>query len=237
MADFHVPDGAKGIPWSFSSIKMFESCPHRYQKVRVEKAFKGDFSSPALERGKAVHQKLAHFILDPDAQPAFEHQWLWKLASWARNNLRDIDAEVKLCLDNKLRHTEWFSKSAWCRTAADVFGFDKDGVVSIVDWKTGRHRPSDQPGITAAIWMASNPTIEAITTRWIWVDPVRDGERPIIERKEWTRESALEVWNRFMETLCRINEMQRGITTWAKTPCGDCRWCEVASCPLQGKDF
>lgn len=267
MSEFVVPREVTGIRWSWSVLKLFRSCPRAYEAEKVRFEVKSDFKQQslkellkkqrerprdmnALDRGSLLHLIMDMMFTDPDMEPPSGFEWIMPLVRKVRSSLRDIRSEVSLCLGADLQPVAWRGPrndwlptdrrdGSWLYAKVDLIGYRPDGTLSIVDWKTGRVWPDGQPGVMAAAFMAANPDIERVETSWIWVEPMKDGKPPHIERDVYTREDALIPWEESMDTLKEIAAYRRthADKRWPHTPGGWCRFCKVTNCVHQGKDY
>lgn len=121
---------------SYSSWATHEKCPFKYKCSYVDKVEYERTSSPALERGNAVHNNVEEFFtkihdeLHPELIENFGHE----LTVLRENN--ECNAEEMWLLDRDFNPIEE-QEEAWIKGYFDLKYISPD-VVGIKEWKTGR---------------------------------------------------------------------------------------------------
>lgn len=128
--------------FSYSRWSVWDECPRKYRYKHIDKL--PEPVSPAMERGKKVHDEAAKFVAcATEHMPAALEQF-----TVLATGLRDWPAKQKaveqqMAFDRDKRRVEWFGANAYYRMIWDVGTWDADGTkISIVDWKTGKPRGS-----------------------------------------------------------------------------------------------
>ena len=162
---------SKPIPISYSSAKLFESCPARFKAEKIDKV---PVNRPIhLLVGVFLHDVLDEYLkhLKATGQPSyyagyeeiFENMWkrggrhgipedmhgeLLDLVYKTREVvvIHDpkelVGSEIQIALDNQWNKTEWLANNAWLRMKIDRLQVDADWNVLVWDYKTG-HKIDD----------------------------------------------------------------------------------------------
>lgn len=212
-------------PWSASSLNAFTTCPYKFLKEKITKEFTMPPGEAALW-GTRVHKLLENAVNlgEPIPDP---YKDLQALADKVRSLPGEHLAEYKFAIgkDFKPASSWWHS---WSRGIADLIVKAGDTAV-IIDYKTGKRKPSDQLKLYAGYAFAHFPEIERVQTGFIWIK-----ERKT-DRAEYKREELPEIWQTFLPTVAQL---QRACESgeFPKRPNGLCRkWCPVKNCPYCGK--
>lgn len=121
-------------PYSQSKISAFESCPMKFKFQYIDK-IKPECKFDHLERGRSVHKDL-------ELYPNCNNETVLKFMQsevgqkYSKLLLGDIKREVRIGL-NEGYELSCYDKANVLNGIIDLI-FIKDGVVHIVDWKTGR---------------------------------------------------------------------------------------------------
>lgn len=217
----------KPFSWSYSRLKNFESCPHRYNEVDVLKHFaEGD--SDQLIWGNKVHDAFKAALRSGTALPD-EMKAYQKWADQAKTGPGELLVEQKYALKSDFTPTEWFGPSAWCRIICDVVRVSGD-IALAFDWKTGKVK--DDPAqlfLAAQCVFAHFPDVKDVVTRFVWLQEDTYTERV------YNRSELGEHW---IELLGRVGHMERAYNTdtYPKKPGRLCRaWCPVTTCEHNGR--
>jgi len=225
----NTPVQTKPFAWSFSRLKNYETCPRRHLEVDILKNFKEE-GSEALMWGEQVH-KAAELCLSkneplPVGMPALQ-SWIDKLKSVPYEKLL---VEQKLAITKSFAACEYFAKSCWFRTKADVLGIS--GPVALaIDFKTGKLvEDSQQLALMAAATFANFPSIKRIRTEFVWLKEGPD----VSTREDFNRSDMVQMWKNIWP---RIETLEQAYNTnnYPPKPGALCRkWCPVKSCEFNG---
>ena len=200
--------------WSHSALNGYETCPRRHYLLRVAKVVK-EPESEALRWGNYVHKALENRLKAgtplPDTLTTYE-----SICSRFEGT-GEVTAEREAVLTSKFKPTGWWSKDAWLRSKWDVAIRHRPGVMSIWDWKTGKRKPdSDQMRLSAAVGFLVEPTVQVITTGFVWL---KDNA---IDKEVFHRPKAKEIWAEFLPRVKRF-EIAHEQNKWPARPSGLCR--------------
>lgn len=218
---------AKEWSWSYSRLKNYETCPHRYHQIDVLKKFKDDTTE--LDEGNRIHKMLEDYIAhDKPLMPQYGH--LQYYGDMGKSIIGDIYVEQNLAIDKDFAPCEYFAHNAWYRAKMDVLGIN--GPVAIgLDWKTGQIKEDPtQLALAAATVFAHWPHIQAIRTEFVWLK-YRASSRADILRSDLPK-----IWAGVLPRVA-ILKNAHDTNNFPKKPGGLCRnYCAVKSCEHHGGD-
>jgi hypothetical protein len=214
-------------PWSYSNLEKFENCPRQFHVVKVLKSVVEPESEHQLW-GKRVHTAFEDCIKSGGKVPLPEGMKHWQ--SIADKVLAmegaQIFTEVEVALDGNLRPAEW--DNCWTRGVIDVLVLGKTSAL-VIDWKSGKRKPTDQLKLYAAYVFALYKQINTVHTALVWL-PARQIDKETIRRIDVPA-----IWQRFIQRAARLRiayENER----WPERPSGLCKnYCPVTACPYNGK--
>ena len=209
------------MPWSYSVLDSFETCPRRHYLIKISKQVV-EPQTEALMWGNKVHKALEHRLVNsvplPTEMAAYEPFAASVVAKGVGGQLR---AEQKLALTSSYTPTTFFAKDVWVRGITD-FDIEKGTRLFIGDWKTGKVNPnSAQMKLMAGFGFATKPWITEITTSFIWLNA---GE---VTTEKFVREDAPQIWQGFLPRVARL-DAAIAKQDFPPKPSGLCKkWCPV----------
>lgn len=213
---------SKVVPWSYTSLTSFETCPRRFYLTRVTKEVK-EPQSQAMLHGNEVHKALENSLRDGTPLPdkyAKHQPIIDRLA--AKKGQRLI--EHKVALTKGFKETTFFSKDCWVRGVVDVGIVGVESAV-IFDYKTGK--PKSDPSqlkLFAGMAMSAFPKIEEVTVGFMWLAHNRMGSEDVAK---YTRSDLPEIWGEFSARVSRMEHAEKE-NRFVPKPSGLCReWCPV----------
>lgn len=210
--------------WTYSQLDSFESCPKKYYHLKVKR----DVVEPPTiytDWGTAVHTAMELRVKEGAVLPEGMRQWE-KIAVSITALPGDILAEQKYAIDRSFQPTDW--TTAWTRGIADVVVVHgKAGAV--LDYKTGKRKPTEQLDLYAAYMFAHYPKMETVKTSFIWLK----------ERKTdcttMRRDELPVIWKGFLTRTRRL-EVAYEKDVWPPKPSGLCKgWCPCTGCEFYTK--
>lgn len=208
--------------WSYSSLGLF-TCPKRYEIVRAKKLIV-EPQGKAASDGVAIHELIESYLRDGI--------WDDRLLKYKRllDHYRDKEGECEVGYHFKkgFIRCEADDPECWVRSYIDWQKI-KDDEAELVDWKSGRVRPTKQLGFYAFLVMTAHPQVEKVKSTFHWIN-YNDQITEWYSRKDMER-----LYAPFKETLdqidiCYINDI------WIENP-GEpnkytsrgenCRFCHV----------
>jgi hypothetical protein len=206
-------------PWTYSRLEKFETCPKQFFHTKVLK----DVFEPPTEAtiwGKVVHIAFEKRIRDGTPLPEGMTQWEGIASRIEKLPGRKL-MEHEMALDDAYRPTEW--NQAWTRGIADVVVLNGKQA-AVLDYKTGKQKPSEQLNLYAAYIMAHFPEVERVETGYIWLKT----KTTSMEHVE--RSGLSEIWRNYLSRVSRLHSAYTR-NSWPARPSGLCNgWCPVKAC-------
>jgi hypothetical protein len=217
------------MPWSYSSLTAFETCPRRFYLTRVSKeVVEGD--TEATLWGKTVHTALEHRIRDGKPMSDLLRKYE-PIAARIAAMSGEVTTETPICLTESFKQTGWTSKDAWVRGIVDLT-VKKDDKVLMLDWKTGKRKhDSDQLKLFAGMAFAVDPEVKEVTTGFVWLKENKT------DKEKYYRDDVPTIWQHFIPRVRRLDAAHSN-NNWPAKPSGLCRsWCPVGRnlCEFCGK--
>jgi PD-(D/E)XK nuclease superfamily len=216
----------KPFSWSYSKLKNFNTCPFKYLKVDVQKAYREDTAQ--LDYGNKVHGALSQALVSgkplPDEFDVWQH-WVTGIRSLPG----ELMVEQKYAITREFQPCEYFGPKVWYRGIADAVKIDGHNV-GIFDWKTGKVRPdSVQLMLMTACVFAFHPELEQARTSFIWLN---DNE---ITSSDFTRQDIRNAWPAVLEQVSELEAATERMLFPPK-PGGLCiNYCPVSVCEFYKK--
>jgi len=219
-------------PWSYSSLKLFEQCPRRYQAEKVTKEVPFTQNEAALY-GEQLHKAAEEYIRDgKPIDPRFEFikPYLDKLNAIEGVKFCELKLGVKRS-DGRLVACDFFDPEVWFRGVADLVIVDGDKAW-IVDYKSGKsakYADVRQLALMAAALFLKYPMVKKIKTSLLFVV-----SKEFI-KEDFEKEYGLSVFSELNGLLtARDAAYETGV--FNPRPNGLCaRWCPVKTCPHCGE--
>lgn len=214
------------VPWSYSRIKSFETCPKQFWHYQVAKDFKQG-ESDDQRYGKQVHKALELRIGKGKALPGnLAH--LEKIAARFANSPGVKFTEQQLALNFNMKPTGWFDKDVWVRAIVDLAIINgAEGV--IMDWKTGKVDDDfTQQRAAAAVLFQHHPDLKRLQLMYYFT------QYKTLLHEELARADVKHVWARLLPRVKKYN-YAHARTEFPPRPSGLCKkHCLVTSCPHHG---
>ncbi len=215
--------------WSFSALKVFETCPRKYHAEKVKKLYPFK-ETPAIKYGKYVHKACEEYVKDGVPLPKdiahFEPQLLP-----LREKEGEKICEQKVALTEDLQETTYFSKKVWLRAAADLLIL-RPTVAFVVDYKTGKDKYPDmeQLEVMALMIFALYPAVETVHGSLLFLKSKNHMPRKFTREDDFDRLEA-----RWRAKVKRLDEAFEN-DVWPPNPNGLCSsYCPVEYCEYQGE--
>lgn len=219
----------KVLPWSYSSVTAFETCPRRYFLTKVTKAVSDPPNEAALH-GSAVHKAIEDYLKDDKGFPDKYAQYK-PVVDKVKGSTGDKRIEYKFALTNAFKPTEFFAKDAWVRGVFDVSIINGTNA-TVLDWKLGKLKEDhDQLKLFAAATFATDPEVQTVKTGYIWLAQGKT------TKKTFQREEAGSIWRDFLPRVRRLEVAQES-GNFPPKPSGLCKaWCPCTrnDCEFSGR--
>jgi hypothetical protein len=218
-------------PWAFSTLEKFETCPRQFHEIKILKSVVEPESEHQLW-GKQVHSAFENYIKGggkPKAQlPEKMKHWQNIVDNLFSMPARQILTEVQVALDRNFQVVAWDSDQCWTRGVIDVLVLGSTSAI-VLDWKTGKRKPTEQLKLYAAYVFAVYPKVNVVSTALVWLQSRR------IDKDTIVRSDAPGIWQGFIERAARLKSAHER-DSWPERPSGLCRaWCAVTQCKYNGK--
>jgi len=206
-------------PWSYSHLDKFETCPKQFYHVKVAK----DIVEPPTmhtDWGHTVHSAVEARVRDGTPLPDGMTQWesiVGQIAALPG----EMHAEVKLAVDSAFQPADW--DTAWSRGIIDLMILTETQA-AVIDWKTGKYKPSEQIALYVAYVFAHFPQVMEVSGMYVWLK-----ERKLSISK-YKRSDVAAIWQDMLPRIARLEGAYEQ-DKWPPKPSGLCNgWCPVRSC-------
>ena len=218
--------------WSYSSLKLFETCPRKYQAEKVTKEVPFEQGEAALY-GEQCHKAAEEYIRDGkpiDPRFSFIQPYLDKLNAIVGVKHCEMKLGVKR-QDGRLVACDFFDPEVWFRGIADLVILDGDRAW-VIDYKTGksaRYADVRQLALMSAALFLKYPDLKKIKTSLLFVVSKE------FVKEDFHKEFGLSVFSE-LNGLLEARSTAYESDVWNPRPNPLCRkWCAVKSCPHYGR--
>jgi hypothetical protein len=205
--------------WTYSHLEKFATCPKQFYHTSVVK----DFVSPPTEAtiwGHRVHEAFENRINNGATLPKGMEHWE-RIAKRIDSLEGNKYAEIKLAIGKGFQPADW--DSAWSRGIADLVVIREKNAM-VLDYKTGKRKPSEQLDLYAAYIFAHYPEVEDVKTIFVWLKDQKT------DKKRFNRDELPIIWREFIPKVARL-ESAYNRDSWPAKPSGLCNgWCPVKTC-------
>lgn len=211
-------------PWTYSQLESFESCPKKFYHLKVARDVI-DPPSVHAEWGTRVHSALEDYINKKDPLPDGMAQW-GPLMAKIDDLKGDKLTEFKFSIGKDFQPTEW--KQSWSRGIADLVVVNGSKAV-VMDYKTGKRKPTEQLELYAAYTFAYFPEVQNISTAFVWLKEKR------MDKAKVSRDELPVIWQKMTPRVRKLESAYER-ESWPERPSGLCKgWCPVLSCKFNGQ--
>lgn len=207
------------IPWSYSTLSAYETCPKRFYLTRISKQV-SEPQTQATMWGNEVHQALEKAVQGSQALAARFSEYQ-PIVDRIRATEGQKHTESKFALTASFKPTTFFAKDAWFRGVIDL-NIVRPTLAITLDYKTGKVKTDgDQLKLFAATTFAQFPFVERVKTGYVWLAANK------ITTEQFTKEDVPRIWQEFTP---RIRRMEESLSAdhWPPKPSGLCKnWCPV----------
>lgn len=212
--------------WSYSSVKLFDQCPRKYNHLRVLKDVKEE-SSEHLTYGKEVH-KAAEDYVKQDTPIPDNLQHTVPVIDALKNKPGEKHCELRLGVEkqgDEYTPCGFFANNVWLRTVVDLLIVDgTEGW--LIDYKTGknvRYADARQLHVMAGASFVHYPQLKTIKAGLAYLDT------DDIIKESYAAEDKVACLNTFSSQLDRLQgAVDSGV--WNANPGPLCGWCPVVNC-------
>lgn len=203
------------IPWSFSSVNDYNTCPRRFYETRYAKNITEEKSDKIIW-GETVHKALEDRTKKNTPLPdSMRH-----IAPVAEKIIQapgENYAEVELACDAQLKPTGFWDEATWVRGKGDLVKLNGHNGIAF-DWKTGKRKENSlQLDLMAILVFAKFPQIENLATCFVWF---QQPSKPTIAR--YVRNDVPKLFNQFDESVANMLWSEQN-NVWPEKQSGLCR--------------
>lgn len=210
--------------WSYSSIGLFQQCPHKYYRKYIKQDIK-EPPTDAIRYGLMMHKAAEEYIRDDVELPGsleYLQPALDKLKSYPGTQY----CEHKMGLTRNLAPCAFDAQDVWWRGIADLLVVNGNQA-RIVDYKTGKSAKfadTKQLELLSMAVFKHFPEVEYVKAALLFVVS-RD-----LVKATYSVKNTDEYWQRWLaETALLEKAFDAG--TWNPRPNFTCRgWCAVTDC-------
>ena len=215
------------IPWSFSKMNDYETCPRRFYEVKVLKNYVEEKSEQIIW-GEQVHLALENNVKDGTPLPENMRQFNYVAAMVAKAQGEKYP-EISLAVNAELEPTAFDADDAWARGYCDI-AIINGYKATALDYKTGKKKPqSPQLTLMSLLIFARFPEVEVVHSGFVWL------QFKSTTPATYHRDEIPELWKPFYKTL-RDMEWSEKNNIWPAKPSGLCeKWCPVKTCAHNGR--
>ena len=164
------------LPWSYSGLSQFITCPKQYEAHRVLKSIPF-VETDAIRYGNDLH-KVAELYIKSNANHILPSEF--KFIQTYLDKLLELPGkrycELKMGMiieDRYFQACDYWEKGAWYRGIADLIIVDADnGRAFLVDFKTGKsaqYADTKQMALLAALIFLHFPRVKTIKSMLLFV--------------------------------------------------------------------
>lgn len=199
--------------WGYSKIACYFDCPQKFKFQFIDKRPSG--SSPAMERGAALHQSCEAYLNGWDtALDAALSNWQEQLDKLKANN---CVAEKAWGFNDKWELLpDWLHPTTWLRAKSDAHYLAGTKLV-IIDFKSGKYKPPpiEQIELYAICGHAVYPEVTEVITEFWFLDQDK------VYSTSYTAAHLLILRDKYASLVAPIYVDE----TWEAQPSRDCAWC------------
>ena len=214
------------VAWSHSALDTFKTCPKKYFHEKIKKDVKFT-ETEASSYGREVHKAFEEYVKAAQPLPLGMGHYAKYLDKFvAQPGVKYT--ELRMALTSTFSPTGYFDDDVWFRGQADLIVHDKHKAL-VIDYKTGKIKDNfDQLDLMAAAAFTLDPQIQHIVAAFFWT------KGKTVTSKQYHRNDTLEIWNRFMPQVARLEQAIK-TTEFPAKPNFLCKnYCDVKSCPYNG---
>ena len=214
------------LPWSWSSLDSFETCPRKHWFTKISKLVKEVYNQKRAD-GLDSHKAMELYVGGKEAMPV-AHEALLPLADRLRAAPGQRIVEHSFGFSQSLAPVGFWDRDVWARGKMD-FVQVRPKVAVVLDFKNGKRKVnSEQLKLFALAAMVTWPHVETVKTGYVWLPNAELGRaQPLLDQVSYTQADKTSILQNFSG---RVQKMLQAEThnQWPPRPSGLCRqWCPV----------
>jgi hypothetical protein len=220
---------AKVLPWAYSTLTAFETCPRRYYLTKIAKSVHEPQTDATLH-GNAVHKAFERHLKGTERMPVKYQQYI-PIADSAKQRDGKKLIEWRFALTDSFKPTGFFDADAWVRGVID-YGLIQGDEATLLDWKTGKPKDDvDQLKLFAAVTFSTYSYVNSARCGYVWLGANS------LDKETYAREDVPGIWGEFLPRVQRLRKAAED-GKFGPKPSGLCKeWCPVphSMCEHSGK--
>lgn len=215
------------VPFSFTLLDTFETCPHQtHQRFWLKRKMP---DGPESAEGQRVHKALERRLAEGKELPPEYAQWEPLVRGFEGRGT--VMAEKGLAVDGALKPATFWAPERFLSAKLDVLvlgdypGRPGRQRAIVGDWKTGKPREKAlQMKLCAILVLTCYPEVDDVFGFNVWLKENRLGERHYFEREKLS-----DYWSDVFAQVREIEDCERR-KSWPKRPSPLCGWCGIFEC-------
>lgn len=209
----------KPVPWSYSSLQQYETCPRRFYLTRIAKVV-SEPQTEATTEGRRVHEALEKAVAGTRTLPESYAKYQ-PIVDKLRGTHGVRMLEYKFALTSSLAPCDYWDQQVWVRGVLDV-GIVRKTEAIVLDYKTGKRKVDmDQLRLFTLAALSLWPTVEKVKTGYVWL------QAGSMDVEVFPRESKIEIHRDFAGRVHRMETSDKN-NDWPPRPSGLCKsYCPV----------
>lgn len=218
--------------WSYSALQLFETCPRKFEALRIKPVKFKEAETDALREGNFIHKQFEEYIKAGGQFALPEEVKKYRpLLDACMKYPGEKYPEYQVALTTSLKQTGFFAKDVWTRGKLDLLIINDDEA-TVLDWKTGKPKADyAQPKIFALYVMALFPHVTKVKSGFVWVN---GGTTKPVDVSTYSRADQGLMWGEFLPRI-KMYEDAHVKSEWPCKPSGLCKaHCPVITCEHNG---
>lgn len=215
------------LPWSYSALTGYETCPHRYYRERIVEDI-SKFDTKESSEGVKKHLEIELYLKgEKPMMPGLVKNIVDSTLAPHADAVKFYEQKLAITKDRK--PCDWEDPEAYHRGIIDVLCAYPTSTAFIFDWKSGKvNEYSDQLKANAITVFAHYEQVQTVCTEYIWFNQNKTTAGKVF------RDLSNNVWDKFVARADRL-EQALANENWPKRPSGLCKkYCPVTSCEFNG---
>lgn len=218
------------VAWSYSALKTFQSCPKKYYHLKVLKDVK-ETPSEIMLYGVDAH-KAAELYISQNTELPGKYEFMRKQLDTLKNLQGEKYCELKFGLTRDLEPCDFFAKDVWLRGMIDLLVVNEQtGTARMIDYKFGKSKNADmsQLQLMSLAVFKTFPNVKKVKAGLLFC-----AEDKMIP-SQYVANDAPDMWMQWLPEVARLEAAYEN-DVWNANPSGLCKaWCQVLSCPHNGR--
>ena len=221
------------LPWSYSGLSQFQTCPRQYEAHRVTKEVPY-VETEAIKYGNELHKAAELYIKSSANLPdefMFIKPYLDKLLDLHGKRYTEFKMAMAI-RDREFQVCDYWDKGGWYRGIADLIITDTDRERAfLVDFKTGKsaqYADTKQMALLTALIFLHFPKVKTVKSMLLFV------KAGSVVKSEYEFENRFKIFAQLNPDLKRLKAAHES-GVFNPSPNNFCKkYCAVTSCAHNG---